>query len=65
MANDDLRTSSLELAPVELYKLAEDLLLVFFRETHSCVDHLHAEYPHCIDAELETNQYCDSCSRID
>ena len=50
-----LRTSSLELAPVELNKLAEDLLLVFFGEAHSCVHHLHAEYPHCIDAELETN----------
>ena len=42
----------MELALVELRELTEDSLLIFSRETHSGIDHLHTEQAHCIHAEL-------------
>jgi hypothetical protein len=51
----EILTSSLELALVELRELAEDSLLVFGRETHSGIDHLHTKQAHCIHAELVEN----------
>ena len=47
-------TSSLQLVPIELDKLAEDLLLVFLGETHSSVDYLQTEDSHRLHTKLIT-----------